>query len=53
MTIAVPLLLATVAVIVTGPPAVTPVTSPVGDTDAIAALLVVQAGTCPVITTLF
>jgi hypothetical protein len=50
---AVPLLPATVAVMVTGPPAETPVINPAGETVAIDALLVVQVATCPLMTTLF
>ena len=49
----VPALPLAVAVMVTGPPAAIPVTSPVGETVAIEVLLVVQVGTTPVIMTLF
>src|SRR5687767_12319387 len=47
VTVAVPLFPATDAVIVTGPPAATPVTTPAGDTVAMDALLVVHVTTCP------
>ena len=53
MTADVPDLPLAVAVMVTGPPAVIPVTRPVGETVAIEALFVVHVGTIPDIMTLF